>query len=136
MKNEYRFKYFSIVIITRTITLIFVILMNILVTSWIENKISLERSFIVNIFIFSLFLEIIEVLLVIISLILLLRLQGVNKYYKVTIMIPISIEFVVYIYHLIRFFGFLCFAPSILLINLPFVLISLICVQILKKNQK
>ena len=136
MKNEYRFKYFSILIITRTITLIFVILMNILVTSWIENKISLERSFILNIFIFSLFLEIIEVLLVIISLILLLRLQGVNKYYKAAIMIPISIEFIVYIYHLIRFFGFLCFAPIILLINLPFVLISLICVQILKKNQK
>lgn len=136
MNNEFRLKYISITIITRLVTLIMVILINILMILWIENQLSLERSIILSFFIFSLILEIIGVLLVMFSLILLVKLQGINRYYRVAIMIPISIEFIVYIYYLVRFFGFLCFAPGILLINIPFILLSLICLLILQKNQK
>jgi len=135
MNNEYRFKYLTIATIIKIVTLIIVILMNILVIIWIENKISLERSLIINIFIISLILEIIEIVLVIISLIILVRLQGINRYHKSAIMIPISIELIIYIYYLVRFFGFLCFAPGILLINIPFVVISFICVLVLQRNQ-
>ena len=136
MKNEDRFKYLSIAIITRTIILIIVILINILVTLWIENQFSLEQLIIINIFILSLILEIFGVLLNVFSLIILVRFQGINRYYKAALMILISIELIVYIYYLIRFFGFLCFAPGILLINLSFVSLSLIFVLMLQRNQK
>ena len=136
MKIEYRFRYITITTIIKTTTFTMVILMNILVTLWIENKLSLERSLMLNIFIISLILEITEIILVIISLILLVRLQGINRYYKGAITIPTSIELIIYTYHLVRFFGFLCFAPGILLINIPFVIISLIGVLVLQRNQK
>ena len=100
MKIEYGFKYLTITTILKVATLIIIILMNIVVTLWIENDLSLERSLMINIFIISLILEITEIILVIISLIILVRLKGINRYYKGVIMILISIEMIIYIYHL------------------------------------
>ena len=134
MKNENRFKYLSSSVGARLTTLIIVILINYSVILWIENKISLEKPVVLNLFILSLVLEICGFPIIISSLIFLVRLQGINRYYKVAIMIPISIEFIINIYYMLRFFGFSCFAPGITLIGVPFALYSLIFVIFLRRK--
>lgn len=136
MKNEYRSKYLAISAMVRIATLMIVVIINVLVIFWIENILSLQKSIILNLFVLSLILEIFEVLMVMFSFLLTIRLEGIDRKYKVAIITPISIEVISIIYYLIRFFGYSCFAPIITFFSLPFALISFICIKIIIKNLK
>lgn len=136
MKNEYRFKYLAISVMFRIATLMIVVIINVLVILWIENIISLQKSIILNLFVLSLILDIFEVLMVIFSFLLIIRLEGIDRKFKVAMITPLSIEVISIIYYLIRFFGYSCFAPIITFFSFPFALISLICIKIIIKNLK
>ena len=136
MKNEYRSKYLAISVMVRIATLMIVVIINVLVILWIENILSFQKSIILNLFVLSLILVIFEVLMVIVSFLLIIRLEGIDRKYKVAMITPISIEVISIIYYLIRFFGYSCFAPIITFFSLPFALISLICIKIIIKNLK
>ena len=136
MKNEYKFKYLAITVMVRIATLMIVVIINVLVIFWIENILSLQKSIILNLFVLSLILEIFEVLMVMFSFLLTIRLEGIDRKYKVAMITPISIEVISIMYYLIRLFGFSCFAPIIIFFSFPFALISLICIKIIIKNLK
>ncbi len=136
MKNEYRCKYLAISVMVRIATLTIIVIINVLVILWIENIVSLQKSIILNLIVLSLILEIFEVLMVILSSLLIIRLEGIDRKYKVAMITPLSIEVVSIIYYLIRLFGYSCFAPIITFFGFPFALISLICIKIIIKNLK
>ena len=131
MEDQRKFNYVVILIVIRLITSIIIMIINYLVSSWIEEKISLEKSLVFNLFIVSLIFETLGIVILALSIVMIYQHEGIRNYYKYLIIISLSIDVGLTIYYFVRFFAISCFAPGITLIHFIFTLISFLLIGLL-----
>lgn len=81
-------------------------------------------------------LDITRMFVIIILVLLIPFILYVKKKYKLFLLIPLFLDFILTIVFLVRFIVFICFAPLYSFISFPFILLSLIILKIISKKQE
>lgn len=128
MDRNYKYELILKLIIINIIISILLFLINVILISLINGIISISQDLLFILYALLIGLEFIRIILLLFSVVIILKFEKINIWYKYTILLSLLIGTIINSWFLVRIFGFACFAPSYSFVTMLFIIASYILI--------
>lgn len=128
MDRNYKYELILKLIIINIIISILLFLINVILISLINGIISISQDLLFILYALLIGLEFIRIILLLFSVVIILKFEKINIWYKYTILLLLLIGTIINSWFLVRIFGFACFAPSYSFVTMLFIIASYILI--------